>query len=99
MSEDDSASLKARSFLEFLGEDCADSAKSYMPEFVLLTFFGDNLVVNATGQTRSFSHYHYTEVATTRVTLSDGLSYFIHVEGTLGNQNHIGAAGDAAIDG
>src|SRR5438445_9984524 len=46
----------------------------------------------------SLSNYHDTEVASASMAQADGLGNFVDIEGTLGNQNHIGAASNAAVN-
>src|SRR5436190_24275966 len=44
-------------------------------------------------------NYHDAEIASPGMPQADGLSNFIDIEGALGNQDHIGAAGNPAVDG
>src|SRR5207248_7320962 len=62
------------------------------------SLFGNDLLVDACRQAGSFCDDNHAEVASASVALGNGLGNLVQVEWALGNENHIGAAGDAAVD-
>src|SRR5437762_10363772 len=54
VSENDSPRFKAGALLQFLREDGADAAQANVSELVLLSLFGNDLLVDACRQAGSF---------------------------------------------
>src|SRR5262249_31838377 len=70
------------------------------PGVAELVFFstGCDQAALARGKLCALSNHNDAEVAAAIMSHSDFCGYFIHVEGLLRNQDHVGTAGDAAVD-
>ena len=102
MSQHDGSSFESDTPFDFASQNISDSAQSRVTEFVLLRVLHDGGAVfriHISGKFCSLGNDHDAEVASASMAQANSLGNFIDIEGALGNQNHIGATGNAAVDG
>src|SRR5215467_794245 len=88
--------FKAGAVLDLLRQGIADSAQAGMPELVF--FAADcNRATSLRGKLRAFRHHDDAEVASASVTHADPGSDFIDIEWLFGDEDHVGASGDATV--
>src|SRR5215469_1092969 len=99
--EHDRTSFKAGALLNLARQDVTDSAQAHMTELVFCYGGHDRCIVLAIAFAREFcalgDHYD-AEVSPARVAPSQALGNVVDVKGTLGNQDDISTAGDAAVN-
>ena len=101
MSQHDGSSFESDTPFDFASQNISDSAQSRVTEFVLLDVLHDGGAVfriHISGKFCSLGNHYDAEVASASMAQANSLGNFIDIEGTLGNQNHIGTAGNAAVN-
>src|SRR5215469_8168175 len=101
MTEHDGAGFKAGALLDFAGQLVADAAHAHVPEFIFPPVGEHHIAmrIDIGRELGAFGGDHNAEVAAAGVAQLDGLGDFVDVEGSFGDQDHVGAAGDAAVHG
>src|SRR5580765_1250160 len=88
--------FKAGAGFNLSGERIADAAQPDMIEFVSLSAL---VRLGPRGKLGALSHHHDAEVAPTDMAPREDLSHITNLKRSLKNQDYIGPAGAAAIDG
>ena len=95
VAEDDRARLEPGSLLDLALEPLADATEADMSELVLLAVGHRHRPFLGHG---SLGHHHDREDAAARVTTADQPADVVDLERALGDQDHIGAAGEARVE-
>src|SRR5262249_31937705 len=92
------ASLEASALFDFGRQRVSNPAQPHVPKFVLFaaTAFEH---LGIAGQFGSFCDDDHAEIAPAIMPAYQDVRYFLHVEWTLGNQDHVCASGNAAVGG
>ena len=96
MAKDDVARLQPGAVFDFVRQDLADAAQTHVAKLVF-AHIRDHRRVAIFGELRAFRHHDDAEVTAARMAHANTLGNFLDVEGTLGNKNDVGPAGDAAV--
>src|SRR5215471_14709711 len=102
VAEHDVAGFESGAALDFAREDLPDAAQAHVPEFVFAHLGDDRRAlrrIDVAGELRAFGNDDDAEVASASVTQANAFGDFLDVERLFGNEDHVGAAGDAAVHG
>src|ERR1700722_205242 len=98
VSQHDGARLEARPLLDLTRENVGDAAQFRMTEFIFAHVLQDGGArASIGGKLCAFRHNDDRKITPTLMPLANRFGHLVNVEGPLGNQNYVGAAGDAAV--
>src|SRR6476469_8790971 len=96
VSQDHGARLKPGARFNLRSQRVADAAQPDVPEFVSLSAFD---VLRPRSQLGPFGYHHDAEIASSGMATGQDLSHVTNIKRSLRDQDYIGAAGHAAING